>query len=199
MKTPTHSIFVCVLFLAFVHSTLAQAPAVANSVQTQIDGFLNIPFGANPETLKKQYPSRARGRFNRQLSHDGYLWFDGGKFAGFKVHHAALLSMGDRFWMADVRLESTSKDHEKEYATFKKLLSEKYGPPSREERTEGIECSWTFPVADAPPSTILLGSDPHGVGAKIMYISDSVKAGAPKAVVAPQKPAATASTAKDDL
>src|SRR5436190_17595979 len=98
-------------FLLVNCAALAQAQKPA----LKLEGFLDIPFGSNQETVKKQLPSRARARFDRTKSKEGYLWFDGGKFAGFKVDHLALEFVSDHLWNVTIHLQAVSKDHEKEF------------------------------------------------------------------------------------
>jgi hypothetical protein len=44
------------------------SPALAQKPSSQLDGFLDIPFGSDQETVKKQLPTRAHARFDRTKS-----------------------------------------------------------------------------------------------------------------------------------
>jgi len=183
--------------LALLASTLRAAEPAPPAV----DGFLEIPFGTNEDATKKGYVARTHARFDRQKSNETQLRFEGGRFAGFKVTHADLKFAAGGFFCAEVFLEATSKDHEKEFATIKQMLTEKYGAPGRDERVgENLETDWHFPIPGQPANLIWIISLPHGEGVKVIYQSDATRKAAPKPAMAGQaKPARTSASAKDDL
>ena len=150
---------------------------------------------------KKQIPDRSRARLDRQKSTEKHLRFEGGKFASFKAKQFDLSFGDDRFFRAEVRLEPVSKEHEKEFAALKKLLTEKYGPPGRDE-TERLESTWYFPVPGKPANLINVHADPKGPGLHLFYLSESTKAEARNPADGPAptpKAAKTSADAKDDL
>jgi hypothetical protein len=166
----------------------------------ELEGFLDLPWGAGPDEARKQISGRTHARFERQKSDDTHLRFDDGKFAGFKAEHLELNFAGAHFFRAEVRLAPVSKEHEKEFAALKKLLTEKYGAPGRDE-ADRHECTWYFPVTGKPANLINLSADPKGSGLLIFYLSESSKAAAANAgaQAATAKPAKTSANAKDDL
>lgn len=192
-------------FLA-IHPLCAQVPAAAQSPPPQTAGFLDIPWGSSSESVKKQFTSRTRARFDRAASSNGDLQFTGGKFAGFKVSKFFLHFASDRLWKADVVFEGVSKDHQKEFATLKQLLIEKYGPPTSDSKhDQDLVAEWYL---RGPPGIdkdkINLNSDSRGSGMKLFYAADRVARepiGAPKAVNAANKTKTlpVAPKAKDDL
>jgi hypothetical protein len=179
---------------------IAAAPAFAETPAPQLDGFLDIPFGSNQDTVKKQLPNRAHTRLDRTKSRDNYLWFEGGKFAGFKIAYATLEFITDRLWNVGLHLQAVSKDHAKEFATLQQMLTEKYGP-GKDEPTEAPTSVWYIPGPNGVPNTIRITTDPTGVGAIVWYLSDDVRQHALAKPAAPQpaKPIKTNPAAKDDL
>jgi hypothetical protein len=183
---------------------LSACIASAQGLATQIDGFMDIPWGATGDMVKKTFPSKARTRLDQIKSKSGELVFSGGKFAKFKVNHFTLEFINDRFWIAHVRLEPVSKDHAKEHATLKQLISEKYGAPSSDEvRSGNLITNWHVGSGPERKERIEIESDPDGDGLKIMYASDRfrkiLQAGSAPEVVKKTKPVPTSPGAKDDL
>jgi hypothetical protein len=182
----------CVFFTVMLLGALSLARGA------ELEGFLDVPWGATADEAKKQIPSRSHARPDRQKSDATHLKFDGGKFAGFKVNSFDLSFSNDHFFRAEVRLESGAKEHEKQFAALKKLLTEKYGAPGRDEH-DRLECTWYFPVPGKPANLINLFADPKAPGLLIFYMSESSKA-APAGGAAPTPKAAKTSTrAQDDL
>ena len=184
---------------------LSACTASAQALTTKIDGFLDIPWGATGDAVKKAFPSKARTRLDQINSKPGEFEFRGGKFAEFKVRRFNLEFINDRFWNAHVRLEPVSKDHAKEHATFKQMLTKKYGPPSSDEvRSGNLVTNWHVGEGPEEKERIEIQSDPNGDGMKIMYASDHfrkiLQAGSAPAE-APKKPKTISTTpgAKDDL
>lgn len=194
MKLP-RSIFVALLALAPAHAELPPGG---------VPGFLEIPFGAPPETVKKQLPSRTRARFNPQKSTDAKLVFDGGKFANFKVKTFEIAFVNGSFWEGVAVLEEVSKGREKEYQTFKQLLTEKYGAPTDEERTGNgsIAANWWVPTG-VTKNHVFIWTDLAGKGMKVGYCSDAIK-NQPAVAPVPEKerkvkPLRVSPSAKEDL
>ncbi len=198
------------LFVAFslftLQSTLAQAPAVAQPPPAQTDGFLDVPWGSDPESAKKPFASRTRSRLDRAARSNEKLQFIGGKFAGLKVSKFDLHFASDRFWKADVVFEAVSKDHRKEFATLKQLLIEKYGPPSSDNmHGDDLTVEWYLPgIPGTDKDKINLTTDIRGNGMKLFYAADRIArqpVGAPKApdAASKTKPIPVAPKAKDDL
>jgi hypothetical protein len=183
---------------------LSACTASAQELTTKIDGFLDIPWGATADTVKKTFPSKARARLDQINSKPGEFVFTGGKFAKFKVRRFNLEFINDRFWNGHVTLEPVSKDHAKEHATFKQLLTEKYGPPSSDEvRSGNLVTNWHVGTGPEEKERIEIQSDPNGDGLKIMYASDRLRkilqAGSAPEVPKKPKTISTAPGAKDDL
>jgi hypothetical protein len=185
-------------FLVFVACACS---TVGFAKGAELAGFLELPWGAGVAEAKKQIPERSRARLDRQKSNETHLRFEGGKFASFKANQFDLSFADDSFYRAEVRLEPLSKDHAKEFAALKKLLTEKYGPPGRDE-TGRLESTWYFPVPGKPADLINVHADPKGPGLHLFYLSEGTKAAAKKVAADPAptpKPAKTSADAKDDL
>jgi hypothetical protein len=195
--------------IALLTILLLARPALAQDQNQELPGFLGIPWGANPEDAKKELVSRTHAHFNLGRSTAQNLAFDGGKFAGFKVRNLKLLFVANSFYSAEFFLETPSKKHEKEYATLKTMLTEKYGTPKRDEAVgEGLEANWFFSVPGGlPPHNLWIIQNPAGEGVKVVYLSEATRNAATQAAGAqpakPLKPAAAAAAgaakAKDDL
>lgn len=172
----------------------------SSALSAELDGFLDFPWGGKIEDAKKTVAARSHSRLDRPKSDDNHLRLEGGKFAGFKVAHMDLNFTAGGFFRAEVRLDPVSKEHDKEFAALKKLLTEKYGAPGRDESVK-LECTWYFPVPGSPANLINLSADPKGTGLQIFYLSEGTKLLAAKAgtTVPSPKPARTAAGAKDDL
>jgi hypothetical protein len=155
-----------------------------------LDGFLEVPWGADAETLKKQLASRTRATFEKARSEEGRLHFKEGKFAGFKFHYMEAFLEQGQFQRAAVHLEEFNKDREKEFATFLKLLTDKYGPPTENEvKGNKHDASWIFKVEGGQANRIELHNAPGEPGLKLNYGSPSTRINALRA----------AASAKDDL
>jgi hypothetical protein len=193
--------------IALLTILLLARSAMAQDQNQELPGFLGIPWGANPEDAKKELISRTHAHFNLARSAEQHLAFDGGKFASFKVRSLKLLFVANSFYSAEFFLETPSKKHEKEYATLKSMLIEKYGTPKRDEAVgEGFEANWFFPVPGGlPPHNLWIIQNPAGEGVKVVYLSEATRNAATQAAGAhepakPLKPAAAGATkAKDDL
>lgn len=192
--------------LVAIHPVCAQVPAAAPPPPPQTDGFLGIPWGSSVESVKKEFTSRSRARLDRIASSHEELQFVGGKFAGFKVSKFHLHFASDRLWKADVVFEAVSKDHQKEFATLRQLLIDKYGPPTTDgKHDQDVYVEWYL---NGPPGIdkdkINLATDSRGTGMKLFYAADRVArapVGAPKAADAANKikTLPVAPKAKDDL
>jgi hypothetical protein len=183
---------------------LSACTASAQGLTAKIDGFMDIPWGATGDMVKKTLPSKAHTRLDQIKIKPGELVFSGGKFAKFKVQRFTLEFINDRFWNAHVRLEPVSKDHAKEHATLKQLISEKYGAPSSDEvRSGNLITNWHVGPGPEEKERIEIQSDPDGDGLKIMYASDRfrkiLQAGSAPEVAKTTKPISAAPGAKDDL
>jgi hypothetical protein len=193
--------------LILVSTVAAEGPV------KKIDGFMDVPWGATEDAVKKNFPSRSHARLDQVKSGPGKLWFIGGKLAKFKMHSFNLVFVGDHFWSALAVFEAQSKDHAKEYAEIRQQLVAKYGPPESEE-VQGPDHIANWYVGEGPQERdrIELHTDTAGQGLRIMYASDALRkslaqpvAGAPAtpasaAKAKPLVPAAPAAPgAKDDL
>jgi len=184
--------------------------AIADTPTVPLPGFLGIPWGASMDDAKKQFTSRSHAHYIHAQSNDHELAFDGGKFAGFKLHSAKLSFKSGQFFVADCHVEATSKKHEKEFAALKNMLTEKYGKPGRDDQVgDGVEANWYFPVPGQPANNLGIVQNPNGDSIHVFYLSESTKGKAQAAAgpVAPEpakpaktaKPSATAAGDKDDL
>jgi|GEM_PF-2628068 len=195
--------------LLFGQAAFAQAPGAAAQPPGQTPGFLDLPWGSNAEAVRKQLPARTHTRFDKVASTKDDVAFSGGKFADLKVSQFMLHLVSDRLWKADVAFEAASKDHQKEFATLRQLLEEKYGPPSKEtKRGEGAVVEWYL---KGPPGVdqdkIVLDSNQRGKGMTLFYAADRIAKdaavpAAPPAAGTPAnkpKPLSVAPKAKDDL
>ena len=201
---PTFSFLDTIMKTISLILLLSAYSASAQDLTIKIDGFLDIPWGATADTVKKTFPSKSRARLDQIKSKPGEFVFTGGKFAKFKVRRFTLEFINDRFWNAHVRLEPVSKDHAKEHATLKQLLSEKYGAPSSDEvRSGNLITNWHVGPGPEEKERIEIQSDPDGDGLKIMYASDrfrkTLQAGSAPEVAKTTKPISAAPGAKDDL
>jgi len=170
------------LVLSLVLITLPRLVPAEEPRAATLDGFLDVPWGADPETAKKQLVLHTYSRFNGIKSAPDRLHFDGGKFAEFKVEFFELFFTGNQFYRAAVHLFPLSPGHEKEFATFKQLLTEKYGPPKLDEtKGKSLKANWDFPVQGSAPSAIEMDTDPKGIGLRLVYISAATRDSAPKA------------------
>jgi hypothetical protein len=178
----------------------------AQSPATPITGFLDVPWGATVEEAKKIFPKRSGARLDRTRSTDAELRFVGGKFAGMRAHSFYLQFVNGRFWKADARVENQSAGHEAEFATLKKMMTEKYGPAVNDNPAGTVRVlDWSV---DAGPGLernhLALSADPKGDGAVIMYACDRVRkegaqAGPKSEPGKTPKPIRVGASAKDDL
>jgi hypothetical protein len=170
----------------------------------KVKGLLGLPWGSTLEDAKKQFPNRSGARLDRINSDDRKVLFNGGKFAGFRATSFLLHFVNGRFWKGDIRLESKSAKHQTEFATLKRMLTEKYGPPARDVNSEaGMVAEWYLEgVPHQDHEKIVLDSDAKGTGAFLFYASDrtrkELETGAAKVEPA-RTPLKVAPSAKDDL
>ncbi|MDB6138920.1 MAG: hypothetical protein JWO94_1992 [Verrucomicrobiaceae bacterium] len=183
----------------FVFLVLSLFGTFSSAFSADLDGFLDFPWGGKIEDAKKLVAARSHGRLDRQKSDDSHLRFENGKFAGLKASHFDLNFSGGLFFRAEVRLDPVSKEHDKEFVALKKLLTDKYGMPGRDEH-DRLESTWYFPIPGQPANLINLSADPKGTGLQIFYLSESSKLPAAAGAIAKiAKPARVSGGAKDDL
>lgn len=195
------------LFCFALVLALHGATSFAQGPVTKIEGFLDIPWGATEDIARKTLTARAHARFAPATSQPGKLWFTGGKLAGLKARSFNLEFVSGQFWLATVILEPLSKDHSKEYASMRQLLTEKYGPPHSEDvRGEEQVANWYVGEGPQEKERIELDTGTRGEGLRVMYASDRLRkslraaqAPLPAAGAKPGKPVSTAPGAKDDL
>jgi len=207
MKFPSPvSAFLPALVIACL-ALLAEPHCHAADMPKQLPGFVGIPWGTDPDNAKKALMSRTHGHYDHAHTTPTEVAFLGGRFAGFKVARMKLMFSGNAFWGTEFYLEAPSARHEKEFASIKAMLTEKYGKPDRDEAVgDGLEANWYFPVTGAPSANLWIIQDPHGDSLKVMYLNEATKKAAGAAAAAqPAKPAKAPSTTsaktsdKDDL
>lgn len=150
--------------------------AVFPDTRSALDGFLGIPWGTGDEEAKAMLMERTQARYNPNESTQKRLCFDGGRFADFEVRRFTLNFENGGFYEAQVQLERRSKDHRKEFLTFKQMLGEKFGPPERnEEDADLLESTWYFQLPGQPANLINLVGDERRPGLTIRYHSGSTR------------------------
>jgi len=187
--------------LSLVLTATVSPLCLADTSVPQISGFLDIPFGSPPDVVKKELASRTFTRFDQAKSAGNLLRFNGGKFAGFNVTHFEIHFAPSGLYAADTFIQARSPNHEKEFATVKQMITDKYGSPDKDEMNgENHEATWHFPIPGQPANLIWIISLPHGEGVKIIYQSDATKNAAQPLPPPPSvKPAKTGNKAKDDF
>lgn len=144
--------------------------------RSALDGFLDIPWGISDEEAKAMLMDRTQARYNPNESTQKRLCFDGGRFADFEVRRFTLNFENGGFYEAQVQLERRTKDHRKEFLTFKQMLSEKFGSPERnEEDADLLESTWYFQIPGQPANLINLVGDERRPGLTIRYHSGSTR------------------------
>jgi len=162
-----------------------------------LHGFLEIPWGTGDEEARDLLTSRTHSQYNPKESTQNRLCFDGGLFAGFEVSRFTLNFENGGFYSAQVQLKGKSKDHRKEFLTFKQMLTDKFGPPERnKEDTDVLESTWYFRVKDRPANLINLVGDEGRSGVTVLYHSPGTQS---ERNVQEAPPLKIQDGAKDDL
>jgi hypothetical protein len=176
----------------------ATVPAWSEEPRTlPLDGFLGIKWGTSDDAAKAQIVAKAKAHYNPKESTEKRLRFEGGEFAGFKVHHFLLAFENGGFHFSETQLVGITKNHRKEFLIFKQLLTEKYGAPNQEDQdADDLSATWYFQIPNQPANHISLFSSPNGPGLRFIYSSEGTKL-ARKAAPAP--PLSVPASAKNDL
>jgi hypothetical protein len=120
-----------IIFLLFLFSaTLTNQRLIAQNPGTTLDGFLDLRWGDNSETVKRKMFKRDGIVFDVVQSNKERMVLKGGMFAGEKVHKFAIYFHDNRFFSVMVFLD----DIECEYFiqklwSIKSTISDKYSKP----------------------------------------------------------------------
>lgn len=120
------TIFLLLLFSA----TLTNQRLIAQNSGKTLDGFLDLRWGDNSETVKRKMLKRDGVVFDTEQSNKERMSFKGGLFAGEKVHQFAISFHDDKFFTAMVFLDDIGCEYFiQKLWSIKNGISEKYGKP----------------------------------------------------------------------
>ena len=159
------------LLISFL--SLSTLIAVSHGQDRQLNGFMEIPWGASPDQARAALEARSQATYDSGASSPAKRWWNGGTFAGYPAtaeHSFALEFYDNKLCKAVVFLKSASPKHKEEFKTMKKLLTEKYGT-CNSEHLQGDEwrAEWRLAVMGKQQATITLENAPGSQGCKIIY------------------------------
>jgi len=146
------------LLLLFSFSLTSQR-LVAQDPEKTLDGFLDLKWGDNSETVKRKMLKRVGIDVDWKRSNKEEMFFNGGMFAGEKVNQFVIRFHDDRFFAGMVFLDDIKcEDFIHKLWSIKSAISEKYGEPYVDERLfksdschelyhinrETVEAEWAF-------------------------------------------------------
>ena len=153
------SLAACVVLLTIVR---AESPA-------KLEGFAGIPFGSNAQQAKVAMDSRG-AHFNPDKSTSAHMEFHGGTLGTEDVLFWHLYFFDGKSFRADVRMNSPFNRRFAKYDEVKKLISDKYGPPSEATPTEAAQV-----VTEEAELFDLVRNGKATVGAKWIVEGGSIK------------------------